>query len=120
MCIDPLSCLPGEIAALIFNYLGADALAQASLVSRKWADVAADQHVWRRAFLDKFEPKTRSCPLPLTVGGVGIGKPKLYDQDWKMMHKARSQLEANWRKGDAMAVYLNGHTDSVYCVQYNE
>lgn len=89
-------------------------------MSKKWAIIAADEHVWRSSFLNRFAPKPRSCPLPLTVGGSGVGKTGKWGQDWKNMYKARADLESNWAKGNAMAIYLNGHTDSVYCVQYNE
>ena len=39
------------------------------------------------------------------------------------MFKARDALEANWLKGPkaaGKAIYLSGHTDSVYCVQFDE
>jgi F-box and WD-40 domain protein 1/11 len=39
------------------------------------------------------------------------------------MYQARIELEKNWRAGanDAgKAVYLSGHTDSVYCLQFDE
>jgi hypothetical protein len=29
-------------------------------------------------------------------------------------------LERNWLEGAAEPIYLNGHTDSIYCVQFDE
>jgi F-box and WD-40 domain protein 1/11 len=49
--------------------------------------------------------------------GLGVVKP---GQDWKMMFKARLALQKRWNKGVAARIDLTGHTDSVYCVQYDE
>lgn len=54
---------------------------------------------------------------------MGIGQPDLYQQEWKKMFKARVELEKQWRMGpeaSGKATYLSGHTDSVYCVQFDE
>jgi WD40 repeat protein len=32
----------------------------------------------------------------------------------------RRTLEQRWKEGNAAAIYLNGHKDSVYCVQFDE
>ncbi len=44
----------------------------------------------------------------------------LPDQDWKKMHQVRSTIDKNWNEGKARPVYFTGHTDSVYCVQFDE
>ena len=36
------------------------------------------------------------------------------------MWRARKALEQRWADGYAAAIYLEGHTDSVYCVQFDE
>nr|ANM86684.1 F-box and WD40 domain protein [Cladonia uncialis subsp. uncialis]AUW30870.1 putative F-box and WD40 domain protein [Cladonia uncialis subsp. uncialis] len=36
------------------------------------------------------------------------------------MWRARSALEQRWKDGYAAAIYLEGHSDSVYCVQFDE
>lgn len=36
------------------------------------------------------------------------------------MLQARRELQSRWRDGKAAAMYLEGHTDSVYCVQFDE
>lgn len=36
------------------------------------------------------------------------------------MLKARKELQSRWKNGKAAAIYLEGHTDSVYCVQFDE
>jgi len=89
-------------------------------VSKQWEELTMDPHVWREAFKKRWQAVERSNPLPLMVGGKGVGKPQNHGQDWPKMYRARKQIEANWKKGNAMAVYLNGHTDSVYCVQFDQ
>ena len=36
------------------------------------------------------------------------------------MWRARKALNQRWQKGRAAAIYLDGHSDSVYCVQFDE
>ena len=36
------------------------------------------------------------------------------------MLQARRELQRGWENGKAAAIYLEGHTDSVYCVQFDE
>ena len=54
---------------------------------------------------------------PETCSGLGKASP---NQDWKKMWKARRALQQRWIDCHAAAVYLEGHTDSVYCVQFDE
>jgi F-box and WD-40 domain protein 1/11 len=64
-----------------------------------------------------------TTPAPVQVGGTGTGLPNRPNQEWRSMYKARVELDRNWRAGatDAgKAVYLSGHTDSVYCLQFDE
>lgn len=66
-----------------------------------------------------------SMQLPVSMtnlaqhSSLGLG-PSLPDQDWKAMLKARKELNSRWSNGKAFAIYLEGHTDSVYCVQFDE
>jgi F-box and WD-40 domain protein 1/11 len=36
------------------------------------------------------------------------------------MFMVRQALERRWKEGEAAAIYLQGHKDSVYCVQFDE
>ena len=49
----------------------------------------------------------------------GLGKT-VSRQEWKSMWRARKALQQRWIDGHAAAIYLEGHTDSVYCVQFDE
>lgn len=50
---------------------------------------------------------------------MGLGKLRP-NQDWKKMYAVRRALESRWKDGKAAAIYLHGHKDSVYCVQFDE
>ena len=115
--------LPPELTLQIFSYLDADALEAASHVKPSWKEMAEDSEVWHTVFLRKYDRQVYSDPAPIAVGGLGIGKLNKKNQEWKKMYMARVEVEKNWRKGaqDAgKAIYLSGHTDSVYCLQFDE
>lgn len=115
--------LPPEIALSIFEYLDAKDLLQAEKVNRRWNAMARDTQVWRTVFLRRYQRHVSTDPAPIQVGGAGLGRPNRKNQEWRKMYKARVDLEQNWRAGAdnaGKAVYLSGHTDSVYCVQFDE
>jgi F-box and WD-40 domain protein 1/11 len=118
--LDPVMLLPYEITAQIFAELDGQDLRNASKVSLPWRGTSRDQHVWRQAFQKSWEPPKRLNDLPLAVGGKGTGMPDQFKQDWSKMYQARQQIEQNWKVGRAVGTYLNGHTDSVYCTQFDE
>nr|POE88299.1 isoform 2 of f-box/wd repeat-containing protein 1a [Quercus suber] len=120
---DFTSLLPSEISLQIFEYLNAHELGTAQQVSKFWQNYAVETSVWRTAYLRRYGRQVFTHPPPIQVGGVGVGRPNLPMQEWKKMYKARVELEKNWRKGASeagKAVYLSGHTDSVYCLQFDE
>ena len=120
--IDPFDILPPEITSAILSYLDAASLASTERVSSKWFGTASQRHAWRQAFQNDVRSATQNALVPTNkppTYGLGLGK-LLPDQDWKTMLKARKELQSRWRKGQAAAVYLEGHTDSVYCVQFDE
>ena len=121
--VDPASRLPSELMLQIFQCLDVKDLCSIERVSSSWKKLADDTSVWRNAFLRKYERRVYTDPPSIQVGGNGCGRTNRPNQEWKRMYKARVALEKNWRAGpkDAgKAVYLSGHTDSVYCVQFDE
>ncbi|KAL8708236.1 MAG: hypothetical protein Q9220_006813 [cf. Caloplaca sp. 1 TL-2023] len=69
-----------------------------------------------------FQPLSQALPensINLDIRGQGMGNGQA-DQDWKRMWKVRKALHQRWNDGHAAAVYLEGHQDSVYCVQFDE
>ena len=117
--IDFIARLPAELAAHILSMLDHTGLAQASEVSKKWYELANTNHVWRESFYrDKSETFAMGHPVQ---PGTGLGlPPKFPAKQWKEAYRARQQLDRNWQEGEALAIYLHGHTDSIYCVQFDE
>ncbi|KNG48435.1 WD40 repeat-like protein [Stemphylium lycopersici] len=122
--IDPFQRLPAELATTVLSNLDAASLVRAERVSRSWNEHASSPHVWRNVFLRKHEPEVHVSPAPIQMGGLGTGKMAGGNpapaQDWKKMFEARSTIDARWKTGAPAAIYLNGHTDSVYCCQFDE
>jgi F-box and WD-40 domain protein 1/11 len=117
--VDFITALPIELAIQILSHLDHKGLATAALVSRSWNKTSNTSHVWREAFCrEKSHTYATSGPI---VSGAGLGLPPVQpDKPWKEIYRVRHALEANWRGGKAKPVYLNGHLDSIYCVQFDE
>ncbi|KAJ2901430.1 WD repeat domain-containing protein [Zalerion maritima] len=117
--IDFVSDLPVELAIQVCSLLDADNLLAAGEVSRSWNFVIRNQHVWRDSFLREMAT-TYATGAP-ALPGVGLGIPSMRPQsNWKQIYQAREVLDKNWRKGKVVPTHLIGHTDSIYCVQFDE
>ncbi|KLJ09833.1 hypothetical protein EMPG_09929 [Blastomyces silverae] len=117
---NPMDYLPAELMAHVFSFLDADSLRQTELVSHQWNELASSHHVWREAFWHEYKRRSNT-------GKIANGQPKYMglgrvrpNQDWKKMFAVRRALESRWKEGKAAAIYLHGHKDSVYCVQFDE
>ncbi len=117
--VDFISQLPIELAIQILAQLDAAMLATASRVSKSWRQVIKNQHIWRESFLrEKTTTYATSGPVK---PGTGLGIPFVQPgNNWKDIYKAKEELDKRWREGKASPVYLNGHTDSIYCLQFDE
>lgn len=118
--VDPLSALPQELVGHILSYLDASSLLNAELVSHDWHQSASSRHVWKDVFHAEFRDVSQSSTI-VAGSGLGPGPGKAFShQEWKSMWRARKALQQRWIDGYAAAIYLEGHTDSVYCVQFDE
>lgn len=117
--LDPVSYLPVEVNSIIFSYLDADSLRTCQSIS-SWRPFASDTLTWRNEFLRRYEKKPSPQSAPIQIGGMGLGKPESKMQQWEKMYTARTAIDENWAAGKGRAVYMAGHTDSVYCVQFDE
>jgi len=117
--VDFVENLPIELVYQILSHLDHKDLIRAAKTSRRWACVSHDPQVWRQSFV-REKSKTYAMSRPI-LPGAGLGIPKvLPDKDWKDIYRIREELEENWREGSAAPVYLSGHLDSIYCVQFDE
>ena len=106
----------------ILSYLDAHSLINSEIVSHKWHLVASDSLMWKHMFLHDFQPLSHTIPENSTgfqVGAQGLGNGEV-KQEWRRMWKTRKALHQRWIGGHAAAIYLEGHYDSVYCVQFDE
>ncbi|EXJ92500.1 hypothetical protein A1O3_01052 [Capronia epimyces CBS 606.96] len=118
ICRDPASVLATELVENILSFLDVESLIQAATVSRRWHGVCQSQAVWKKIFYQEYGQKAPSpyADLPLAAG---LGK-KTPGQDFRKLFKVRTLIDKRWRNGEAAAIYLNGHKDSVYCAQFDE
>ena len=115
--VDFIKDLPAELGIQILKHVDQGTLRNAALVSRDWYKVSVTDDIWRTIFLrDQTKAYATSKPVPL---GAGLGLPSKVS-DWKELYRIRENLHRNWLSGAAEAVYLHGHTDSIYCVQFDE
>mgnify|MGYP003624096289 CR=1 FL=1 len=124
LLVDPFERLPAELATSVLSNLDASSLISAESVSHGWRKLASSSHVWRNVFLRKYEPEIHVSPAPIQMGGSGIGRVvnghPAPGQNWKGMYAARAGINKKWMAAAPAAIYLNGHTDSVYCCQFDE
>lgn len=117
--IDFVALLPPELAIQILSYLDKAGLAVASRVSRRWRELADCRDIWRESFL-REKTGTYAMGGPVRPG-MGLGVPHVRPgTDWKEVYRVKEELDRRWREGRARPVYLMGHTDSVYCLQFDE
>lgn len=118
--LDPVAYLPAELISHILSLLSPKSLMQAELVSQSWNKAASSHHVWRNVFRQEYGSRQRrEASTTKKTHSAGLGKT-LPNQDWKKMTLVRQALDRRWKDGKAAAIYLQGHTDSVYCVQFDE
>ncbi|KAK2743657.1 hypothetical protein FQN57_004766 [Myotisia sp. PD_48] len=117
---DPVGALPAELMANILSFLDVDSIKNAELVSRSWNIQASSRHVWRDVFYNKYRDSRGLDKLPARgQRPMGLGA-RVPHRDWKKIYAVRHNLENRWKEGKAAAIYLQGHQDSVYCVQFDE
>jgi F-box and WD-40 domain protein 1/11 len=117
--VDFVAALPVELAIQVLAHLDQKTLRNALAVSKKWHEILQSQHIWREVFL-REQTKGYATSKP-TALGAGLGLPSFkHELDWKDLYRIREQLNKNWGSGVSESVYLNGHLDSIYCVQFDE
>lgn len=107
--IDFIHALPFELAVQILSYI--DPTSSCSLVSKRWNLVCSDNSVWRQYYYRKFGM--------LASEMVKTIPPAPRYHDWREIFGKKKQLLQNWQEGQVDALFLEGHTDAVYCLQFD-
>ena len=122
--LDPSKRLPTELSYAILSHLDIWELVRCERVSKRWRRLVLDPSLRRQEFMSNWAANSVDGLISSHVGGEGIGKANTLHQNWTKMYRARQEMERRWREGPnnelTTAIYLNGHTDSVYCVQFDE
>jgi WD40 repeat protein len=102
--IDFIAELPYELSCQIMAYISPTKVVP--YVSKAWNRVCDDNIVWREEFIRLwgFPPRFH---------------PNEY-KEWKFLCQRRIKLRDNWLEGKVEARILEGHLDSVYCLQFDE
>ncbi|KAK3819037.1 MAG: WD40-repeat-containing domain protein [Linnemannia gamsii] len=136
--IDILSKLPYEIASYILHFVDMPNLAKVASISKTWNNLTKDNAVWKTVYLRQQHwrirtPSRKSAPnTAATIDpeqdpaqksggagfGIGAGTITKTPLDWKELCRNRKVLEARWSTAPTMKP-LAGHTDSVYCIQFD-
>ncbi|PHH79232.1 hypothetical protein CDD82_2530 [Ophiocordyceps australis] len=117
--LDFITLLPAELSIQVLSYLDAAALFKARSVSRGWKSVTTNQHIWRESCL-RETTTTYATGKPIEPG-TGMGVPRILpSNDWRKIYQAKLNLTQRWKGGQARPFYLNGHMDSIYCLQFDE
>ncbi|KAJ4141597.1 hypothetical protein NW768_000812 [Fusarium equiseti] len=117
--IDFISRLPAELAIHVLANLDASALTKAAAVCKNWNKIVSNQHIWRESCLR--ETTTTYATSEPVAPGSGLGVPAVSPvNDWREIYRVKQELSQRWKTGKARPVYLNGHKDSIYCLQFDE
>ncbi len=119
--LDPAQFLATELMEQVLRWLDPTSLLHAERVSKDWRVQASSPSVWRHVFHREYRANTGTSPESLTKSrtATGLGK-RIPDQDWRRMYLVRRAIDDRWANGKAAAIYLNGHKDNVYCMQFDE
>jgi len=118
--VDFVANLPVELGIQILAQLDGTTLAMASRVSRAWHQITQNQHIWRESFLGE-KTSTYATSGGRVKPGEGMGVPDVEPgNDWKSIYQAKQELDTRWREGRTKPIWLHGHSDSVYCLQFDE
>lgn len=117
---DLVKYFPREIIDQIFIILDIKSLNACALVNKNWQSIANANAVWRAKYFQQPYWNTISGYLPEETKEHIHKTKKVPPLTWKYVYQTRAKLEERWRNGDVEPKALKGHTDSVYCVHFND
>ncbi|KAI9595256.1 WD40-repeat-containing domain protein [Syncephalis fuscata] len=128
--IDFIARLSTEMSLHILGFTDEATLRSAAQVNRYWYELANDNELWRKLYYHNSTWNTRAIPQqqkqPIswvyenetvpTTSHVPINSPVHY----KNLYHTRKTLDDRWKRGDLKTQFLSGHSDSVYCVHFDD
>ncbi|KAF9777520.1 WD40 repeat-like protein [Thelephora terrestris] len=125
--VDIVARLPPELSIHILTFLDLDSIIACLAVSRIWRIYAQDNAVWRGLFFLRTDwrldlSRARfSAARTRRVSYVPSVSPELppLSLDWWLLYKSRTQLDNRWQQGKAKMTRISGHSDSVYCLEFD-
>lgn len=115
-CQDMLGWLPHPVALYVLSFLDCVSLCHCSQVNRTWNNLAKSPSLW----------KSLCGQLDWQLSRIGEEKEQRhYTLDggtvqWKKMFASRFLLHQNWLKGKCNVRTLEGHTQGISCVQFDD
>lgn len=101
---DFLHDLPIELAYLILSYCDEKTIFESTLVSKRWYLLCKDNHLWFQLYQQHH----------------GIVYPSSNNIiDYKHLYERKTQLLSRWKHGHQQMQTIMGHSDSIYCVQFD-
>ncbi|XP_064483406.1 F-box/WD repeat-containing protein 7-like isoform X1 [Ornithodoros turicata] len=115
-CQDWVSTLPPGPRLRIFSHLDPTSLGRCAAVCRAWCDLVCDPYLWQRLCARpqwRLSPAAEKKQLQMARQCDGC-------VDWKDVFRQRYRLRRNWLRGSCHVRTFHGHTQAVFCVQFDE
>eukprot|EP00128_Syssomonas_multiformis_P010575 Colp12_sorted_trinity150504_noHs@35889 len=122
--VDFLSALPPKLAKHVLSFCDAKSLGAAAQVSKHWKELADDDSIWHRMCAQHINRKCTKCgwglPLTLDPAKDECQRNKRRERRWKDIYCERLRVERNWRQGLYTERVMEGHTEGVLCLQFDD
>jgi F-box and WD-40 domain protein 1/11 len=132
---DILAQLPPELSIYLLRFLDLPSIIACLSVSKSWRACAEDNDVWRELFYRKDgwnidfrkvkhslngRSKGRPSAVPIPISStVTVARLAPLSLHWRSLYKSRLELDKRWVTGEATVTRIAGHSDSVYCLEFD-
>ncbi|XP_022245802.1 probable E3 ubiquitin ligase complex SCF subunit sconB [Limulus polyphemus] len=115
-CEDPFSWFPPSVSMNILSFLDPVDLCQCGQVCQRWSILASEPSLWvgfcRQPQWQLSRPAEQKQMITYRLPNGQI--------DWKQAFAERFRLHRNWLKGACHVRTFYGHTQGVFCVQFDD
>ncbi|KAG8957437.1 hypothetical protein FRC03_010141 [Tulasnella sp. 419] len=85
-----------------------------------YSDVLSSQSFARPSTSSIFQNLTRLSRSSTPASDTSRSSRRRTTKPWKDVYSERLTIERNWRRGRSTVRVIQGHTDGIMCLQYNE